>query len=78
MGDVKLAAVMGIFLGRAVGPAMFAALLAGSVVGIGIMARTGPAGASARSRSARGSPSAASSGCSSATQIVDWYLGTFT
>ena len=33
MGDVKLAFVMGLFLGRAVGPAMLVALVAGSVVG---------------------------------------------
>jgi len=41
MGDVKLAAVMGLFLGRAVGPAMFVALIAGSVVGALIIARKG-------------------------------------
>ena len=29
MGDVKLAAVMGLVLGRAVGPAMFIALISG-------------------------------------------------
>jgi len=41
MGDVKLAGVMGLFLGRAVGPAMFAALITGSVVGALIIARKG-------------------------------------
>jgi leader peptidase (prepilin peptidase)/N-methyltransferase len=41
MGDVKLAAVMGLVLGRAVAPAMFIALLAGTVVGVGVMARKG-------------------------------------
>ena len=41
MGDVKLAAVMGLFLGRAVGPALLIALLAGSVVGVGMMIRHG-------------------------------------
>lgn len=41
MGDVKLAAVMGLFLGRAVGPALLVALLAGSLVGIGLMLRHG-------------------------------------
>jgi leader peptidase (prepilin peptidase)/N-methyltransferase len=41
MGDVKLAALMGLFLGRAVGPAMFVALIAGSVVGALIIARKG-------------------------------------
>ena len=33
MGDVKLAAVMGLFLGRAVAPALLVGLLAGAVVG---------------------------------------------
>ena len=41
MGDVKLAFVMGIFLGRAVAPAMFVAFFTGSIVGIAIMARYG-------------------------------------
>jgi leader peptidase (prepilin peptidase) / N-methyltransferase len=41
MGDVKLAAVMGLFLGRNVAPAMLAAFLVGSVIGGAIMARKG-------------------------------------
>jgi leader peptidase (prepilin peptidase)/N-methyltransferase len=41
MGDVKLAAVMGLFLGRAVGPALLIALFAGSIAGIGMMIRQG-------------------------------------
>ena len=41
MGDVKLAAVLGLFLGSAVAPAMFAAMLAGSLVGAAIIARKG-------------------------------------
>ena len=69
MGDVKLAAVMGLFLGRAVGPAMLVALVAGSVVGALIIARKGakegrktaiPFGPTWRS--------AASWGCSRATR----------
>jgi leader peptidase (prepilin peptidase) / N-methyltransferase len=78
MGDVKLAAVMGIFLGRAVGPAMFAALLAGSVVGLGIMARHG---AGARKRTIPFGPWLAFGGLVGlfvGDEIVDWYLGTFT
>jgi leader peptidase (prepilin peptidase)/N-methyltransferase len=43
MGDVKLAAVMGLFLGRAVAPAMLVALLAGVVVGIALIAVKGAA-----------------------------------
>jgi leader peptidase (prepilin peptidase) / N-methyltransferase len=41
MGDVKLAAVMGLFLGRAVAPAMLVALLAGALVGAVIVAQKG-------------------------------------
>jgi leader peptidase (prepilin peptidase) / N-methyltransferase len=44
LGDVKLAATMGLFLGRAVAPAIFTALLIGSAVGLAIMARHGSAG----------------------------------
>jgi leader peptidase (prepilin peptidase) / N-methyltransferase len=42
MGDVKLAAVLGLFLGRAVGPAVFIALLSGTLVGAAVIARKGP------------------------------------
>jgi leader peptidase (prepilin peptidase) / N-methyltransferase len=41
MGDVKLAAVMGLFLGRDVAPAIFIALVAGALVGAAIIARRG-------------------------------------
>ena len=41
MGDVKLAAVMGLFLGRAVAPALLIAVLAGALVGAGVMLRHG-------------------------------------
>jgi leader peptidase (prepilin peptidase)/N-methyltransferase len=41
MGDVKLAGVMGLFLGRAVAPAIVIALLAGVFVGAVIVARKG-------------------------------------
>jgi leader peptidase (prepilin peptidase)/N-methyltransferase len=41
MGDVKLAAVMGLFLGRAVAPAIMIALLCGVLVGALIVARKG-------------------------------------
>ena len=43
MGDVKLAGVMGLFLGRDVAPALFAAFLAGALVGLAIIARQGRA-----------------------------------
>jgi leader peptidase (prepilin peptidase) / N-methyltransferase len=41
MGDVKLAGVMGLYLGRAVGPALAVGLLAGVVVGMAVIARKG-------------------------------------
>jgi leader peptidase (prepilin peptidase) / N-methyltransferase len=41
MGDVKLAAVMGLFLGRAVAPAILVGLLAGVLLGMLVMARKG-------------------------------------
>ena len=41
MGDVKLAGVMGLFLGAAVAPAILAALLAGVGLGAAVIARKG-------------------------------------
>ncbi len=41
MGDVKLAGVMGLFLGAAVAPALLVALVAGVLVGAVIIARKG-------------------------------------
>ena len=41
MGDVKLAGVMGLYLGLSVIPALFASFLFGTVVGLGIVAREG-------------------------------------
>ena len=43
MGDVKLAGVMGLYLGAAVAPALLAAFAAGSGVGLAILAREGAA-----------------------------------
>jgi leader peptidase (prepilin peptidase) / N-methyltransferase len=41
MGDVKLAGMLGLYLGRAVAPAIFAGLIAGVVVGAAVIARKG-------------------------------------
>ena len=41
MGDIKLAAVLGLFLGRSVAVAILISLVAGVVFGIGVMARVG-------------------------------------
>ena len=80
MGDVKLAAVMGLFLGRAVAPAILIALLAGVLVGAVVIARKGRArGARRRSRSAPSwrsarwwpySPGSRSSTCTSTTSCT--------
>jgi leader peptidase (prepilin peptidase)/N-methyltransferase len=78
MGDVKLAFVMGLFLGRDVGVAMLAGLLAGSVVGIAIMARKGAA--AGRKTAIPFGPFLAFGGLVgllAGDPIVDWYLRTF-
>jgi leader peptidase (prepilin peptidase)/N-methyltransferase len=41
LGDVKLAATMGLFLGKAVAPAILVALLGGSLIGLALIARHG-------------------------------------
>jgi leader peptidase (prepilin peptidase)/N-methyltransferase len=41
MGDVKLAGVLGLYLGRAVAPGIFIALIAGVLVGVVVIARKG-------------------------------------
>jgi leader peptidase (prepilin peptidase) / N-methyltransferase len=77
MGDVKLAAVMGLFLGRNVGPAILVALLAGSLVGLAMIARHG---AAARKRAIPFGPFLAFGGIVgllAGDELVDWYLGTF-
>jgi leader peptidase (prepilin peptidase) / N-methyltransferase len=42
MGDVKLAGVLGLFLGVSIVPAMLVAFLAGTLVGLAVIAREGP------------------------------------
>jgi leader peptidase (prepilin peptidase) / N-methyltransferase len=43
MGDVKLAGVMGLYLGASVAPALLAAFLLGSLVGVALLVRHGAA-----------------------------------
>lgn len=77
LGDVKLAAVMGFFLGRNVAPALLVALVAGSVVGLTLIAREG---ASARKKAIPFGPFLALGavvGLLLGNELVDWYLGTF-
>ncbi|HEV2858985.1 MAG TPA: prepilin peptidase [Solirubrobacterales bacterium] len=77
LGDVKLAAVMGFFLGQDVGPALLIALLSGSIVGLAVIAREG---ASARKKAIPFGPFLALGafiGLLLGNQLVDAYLGTF-
>jgi leader peptidase (prepilin peptidase) / N-methyltransferase len=76
MGDVKLAALMGLYLGTAVAPAMLIGIASGAVVGVGLMLRDG---AGARKHAVPFGPFLALGGVFAVLagdQIVDWYLGT--
>jgi leader peptidase (prepilin peptidase) / N-methyltransferase len=78
MGDVKLAFVMGLFLGRDVGVALLAGLLAGSIVGMAIMAIKGVA--AGRKTAIPFGPFLALGGLVgllAGEPVVDWYLRTF-
>jgi leader peptidase (prepilin peptidase)/N-methyltransferase len=78
MGDVKLAAVLGLFLGRAVGPAIFIALVAGTLVGALVIARKGTR--EGRKTAVPFGPFLALGGVVAlfaGDAMVDWYLGTF-
>jgi leader peptidase (prepilin peptidase)/N-methyltransferase len=75
LGDVKLTATMGLFLGRAVAPALLFALLAGSVVGMVLIARHG---AKARKMAIPFGPFLALGGVVGmlvGEQLLDLYLG---
>ena len=77
MGDVKLAAVMGLYLGRSVAPALLIGFAAGSLFGLALIARHG---AAARKQAVPFGPFLALGGVIgllAGEQIVDWYLGTF-
>ena len=77
MGDVKLAAVMGLYLGKAVVPAMFVALVAGALVGVALLARHG---SGARKTAVPFGPFLALGGIVgllAGNEILDWYLDSF-
>jgi leader peptidase (prepilin peptidase) / N-methyltransferase len=77
MGDVKLAATMGLFLGRDVAVAILGGLLAGSLVGLYLVARHGPG---ARKQAIPFGPFLALGGVIALLaggEIVDWYLASF-
>lgn len=78
MGDVKLAAVLGLFLGRSVAPAVFLALLSGTLVGAAIIARKGAR--EGRKTAVPFGPFLAFGAVVAllaGDAIVDWYLSTF-
>jgi leader peptidase (prepilin peptidase)/N-methyltransferase len=75
LGDVKLTATMGLFLGRAVAPAILIALLAGSAVGLALIARHG---SKARKMAIPFGPFLALGGVAGllvGDQLIDLYLG---
>jgi leader peptidase (prepilin peptidase)/N-methyltransferase len=77
MGDVKLAAVMGLYLGRAVAPALLIAFAAGSLFGVALIASRG---AAARKQAVPFGPFLALGGVVglfAGNEIVGWYLSTF-
>jgi leader peptidase (prepilin peptidase) / N-methyltransferase len=77
MGDVKLAALMGLYLGAAVAPALLVALIAGALVGLGVIVREGAAG---RKRGVPFGPFLALGGVVgllAGDTLIDWYLQTF-
>lgn len=77
LGDVKLAAVMGLYLGRSVAPALLIAFLAGSLFGLGLIASRG---AAARKQAVPFGPFLALGGVIAmfvGEQLVDWYLSAF-
>lgn len=77
IGDVKLAAVMGLYLGRAVAPALLAAFAVGAAVGIAIIVREGR---SARKKALPFAPFLALGGIVAefvGNEIVNWYSDSF-
>jgi leader peptidase (prepilin peptidase) / N-methyltransferase len=77
MGDVKLAGMLGLFLGREVAVALLVAFVAGTVVGVGVMARRGVG--EGRKTAIPFGPFLALGGVVgllAGPAIVDWYLST--
>jgi leader peptidase (prepilin peptidase)/N-methyltransferase len=77
MGDVKLGAVMGLYLGRAVAPALLVAFAVGALVGLALIVRHGTA---ARKRAVPFGPFLALGGVVGlwvGDELIDWYLDAF-
>ncbi len=78
MGDVKLAALIGFFLGRATAPAILIALLTGAVLGIMIIAKKGAV--EGRKQAVPFGPFLAFGaliGLLAGNEMLDWYLDSF-
>ena len=78
MGDVKLAAVLGLYLGASVIPALAVALLAGTLVGVAVIARNGAK--AGRKTAVPFGPFLALGGIVgllAGPAMIDWYLRTF-
>ncbi len=77
MGDVKLVAMMGLFLGRTLVPALFVGFATGALVGVGLIAARG---AAARKQAVPFGPFLALGGIVAlwaGNSIIDWYSGLF-
>ena len=77
MGDVKLAGVMGLYLGLSIVPALAVAVLAGSLVGVAMIVRDGPA---ARKSGVPFGPFLALGGCTAllaGPELIELYTRTF-
>ncbi len=77
MGDVKLAGVMGLYLGQAVAPALLIGFAAGALFGLALIASRG---AEARKQAVPFGPFLALGGLVAifvGPDIVDWYTDTF-
>ena len=77
MGDVKLAAVMGLYLGRSVAPALLVGFGVGALAGLALIARRGR---DARKQAIAFGPSLALGGVVGlwwGDAMLEWYLRTF-
>jgi leader peptidase (prepilin peptidase)/N-methyltransferase len=77
MGDAKLVGMMGLYLGRAIAPAVLIGFLVGALVGVALILRHG---AEARKRAVPFGPFLALGGVIGlwfGDDIVDWYTDTF-
>ena len=77
MGDVKLAGVMGLYLGVSVVPALLLAFLLGSLVGVAIIARHGAAGRKKGVPFAPFMALGALAGLLAGPELIDLYTRTF-